>query len=53
MIELKDIQTAIAERLRKNNYTVTANEVAQGFAKPTFFVDVLPVSTALQGKYMN
>jgi hypothetical protein len=50
MIELKDIQTAIAEKLRKNNYTVTANEVTQGFARPTFFVDVLPVSTALQGK---
>jgi len=50
MITLKDIQTAVADMLKKNGYTVTANEVTQGFTKPTFFVDVLPVSTALQGK---
>ena len=50
MIALKDIQTAVADMLKKNGYTVTANEVTQGFTKPTFFVDVLPVSTALQGK---
>ena len=50
MITLKDIQTAVADMLKKNGYTVTANEVTQGFARPTFFVDVLPVSTALQGK---
>jgi len=50
MIALKDIQTAVADMLKKIGYTVTANEVTQGFTKPTFFVDVLPVSTALQGK---
>ena len=48
MITLKDIQTAVADMLKKNGYTVTANEVTQGFAAD-IFVDV-PVSTALQGK---
>ena len=51
MIELKDIQPAIADVLKKNSYTVTASEVEQGFQKPTFFVDVLPVSVQIQNKY--
>ncbi len=51
MITLHDIQAAVAAKLIENGYTVTANEVEQGFAKPTFFIDVLPVSTAVQGKY--
>lgn len=51
MIELSDIQSAIAGILTKNGHTVTAAEVKQGFAKPTFFIDVLPVSTELHGKH--
>lgn len=51
MIQLKDIQTAVADTLKKNGYTVTASEVEQGFKKPTFFVDVLPVSVQIQSKY--
>ncbi|MDP4117586.1 MAG: hypothetical protein Q8873_00135 [Bacillota bacterium] len=51
MITLQDIQTAVAAKLIKNGYTVTANEVTQGFNKPTFFIDVLPVSAQLQGKF--
>lgn len=51
MIQLKDIQTAVADTLKKNGYAVTASEVEQGFKKPTFFVDVLPVSVQIQSKY--
>lgn len=51
MINLKDIQTAVADVLTRNGYSVTANEVEQGFTKPTFFVDVLPVSVQIQNKY--
>ncbi len=51
MINLKDIQTAVTDVLKKNGYTVTASEVEQGFTKPTVFVDVLPVSVQIQNKY--
>lgn len=51
MITLKDIQTAVADVLKQNGYIVTASEVEQGFSKPTFFVDVLPVSVQTQNKY--
>jgi hypothetical protein len=51
MINLKDIQTAVADILKQNGYTVTASEVEQGFSKPTFFVDVLPVSVLVQNRY--
>ena len=51
MITIYDIQTAIATKLIAGGYTVTASEVEQGFTKPTFFVDVLPVSVQIQNKY--
>lgn len=51
MITIKDIQSAVADKLKQNRYTVTASEVAQGFSKPTFFIDVLPVSVEIQGKF--
>lgn len=51
MIKLKDIQAVVADILKQNGYTVTASEVEQGFTKPTFFVDVLPVSVQIQNKY--
>ena len=51
MITLQDLQSAVAARLIKYGHTVTANEVTQGFNKPTFFIDVLPVSTQSQGKF--
>jgi len=51
MINLKNIQTAVADILKQNGYTVTASEVEQGFSKPTFFVDVLPVSMQVQNRY--
>lgn len=51
LIDLSDIQAAVAAKLVQSGHTVTANEVQQGFNKPTFFIDVLPVSTVGQGKY--
>lgn len=53
MINVKDVQTAIAKVLTDNNYIVTANEVLEGFAKPTFFVDIMQVSYELQNAYME
>jgi len=50
MITLSDIQTAIAAKLTKYGHTVVANEVAQGYTKPAFFIDVLPVSVSKQNK---
>ena len=46
MIEIKDIQTAVAETLKNNGYTVIASEVKEGFQKPCCFVEVMPVSVA-------
>ena len=51
MITIYDIQTAITAKLIAGCYTVTASEVEQGFTKPTFFVDVLPVSVQVQNRY--
>ena len=51
MIEIKDIQTAVAKQLTSNGFTVTASEVKEGFSKPTCFVDVMPVSITLQNKF--
>lgn len=51
MIELSDIQAAVAAKLVQSGHAVTASEVQQGFNKPTFFIDVLPVTTAAQNKY--
>ncbi|MCK9479703.1 MAG: hypothetical protein M0R40_09455 [Firmicutes bacterium] len=50
MITLSDIQTAIAAKLTKYGHTVVANEVSQGYTKPAFFIDVLPVSVSKQNK---
>lgn len=51
MITVKDIQTAVAKKLKDNGYTVFASEVKEGFQKPACFVDVLPVSVELQNAY--
>lgn len=51
MIKLKDIQTTVAKVLSGNGHTVTASEVEQGFTKPSFFIEVLPVSVQVQNKY--
>ena len=51
MIELKDIQTAIVDVLKKNNYTVTAKRNA-GLCKADIFVDVLPFPPACKQRYL-
>ena len=51
MITVKDIQTAVAKKLKDNGYTVFASEVKEGFQKPACFVNVLPLSVEIQNAY--
>ena len=51
MIELTDIETAVAKILVNNNYTVIASEVKEGFPKPSCFIEVMPVSASVENKY--
>ena len=47
MIDEKMIQKAVGERLRTLGFSVTANEVMEGFKKPTTFVTVMPAKSEL------
>ena len=47
MIDEKMIQKAVGERMRTLGFSVTANEVTEGFKKPTTFVTVMPVKSEL------
>ena len=51
MIELTDIQTAVAKTLTNNSYAVVASEVKEGFPKPCCFIEVMPESVAVENKY--
>ena len=51
MIEIKDIQTAVAAVLQENGYSVVASEVQEGFERPACFVEVLPVSVTLENRF--
>ena len=51
MIEIKDIQTAVAKLLKKNGYTVIASEVKEGFSKPACFLEVMPVSVTSESQF--
>ena len=51
MIEIKDIQTAVAKLLKKNGYTVIASEVKEGFSKPACFIEVMPVSVTIESQF--
>lgn len=51
MIEISDIQAAIAKVLTKNKYTVIASEVREGFPKPACFIEVMPVSVEVQNRF--
>lgn len=51
MITVKDIQTAVSKLLIKNKYSVIASEVKEGFQKPACFVEVFPVSVAMENKF--
>lgn len=47
MINEKEIQTRIAEILKKNGFNVVASEVDEGFSKPAVFINVYPSSVTL------
>ena len=51
MIDEKMIQKAVGERLRTSGFSVTANEVTEGFKKPTTFVTVMPVKSELLNSF--
>ena len=51
MIKIQDIETAVAKVLTAKGHTVTASEIQQGFTKPTFFIEVLPVSVEIRNQY--
>jgi len=51
MIEIKDIQTAVANLLKKNGYTVIASEVKEGFSKPACFIEVMPVNVTIESQF--
>ena len=51
MIEIADIQTAVAKTLTNNSYAVVASEVKEGFPKPCCFIEVMPASVAVENKY--
>ena len=53
MIKLKDIETAVAQRLKDAGHTVTAAEVEEGFDKPTFFIDIFQNSAAAENQFME
>lgn len=47
MIDEKMIQKAVGGRLKTLGFSVTANEVKEGFNRPTAFVTVMPVKSEL------
>lgn len=51
MITIQDLQSAITKVLTDNGNTVTANEIDEGFLKPTFFIDLFTNSTEVQNQY--
>ena len=51
MITIQDLQSAIAKVLTNNGNTVTANDIDDGFQKPTFFIDLFTNSTEVQNQY--
>ena len=51
MISLIDIKTAIAERIKSIGGFVIASEVKEGFAKPAYFIDILPSDIETQNVF--
>jgi hypothetical protein len=52
VINLHDIQTAVAALLQSAGHTVTAAEITEGFNKPTFFIDVFSNSVTPENAFM-
>jgi len=44
MIQFKDIVKSITSVIEANNGHVTAGEIEEGFERPTYFVNIFPVS---------
>ena len=51
MIEIKDIEEAVAKKLTANNFLAVASEVKEGFPKPSCFIEVLPVGVEVQNQF--
>ena len=51
MIEIKDIEEAVAKKLISNDFSVIAQEVQEGFKRPACFIEVLPVSVEVQNQF--
>lgn len=51
MITIQELQSAITKVLTDNGNTVTANEIDDGFQKPTFFIDLFTNGTEIQNQF--
>ena len=51
MIEIKDIETEIANLLKKKGFTVVASEVKEGFPRPSCFIEVMPVNASIENQF--
>lgn len=51
MITIQDVQAAVVAVLLDNGYRAVAAEVQEGFEKPACFVEVLPVSAAMENQF--
>lgn len=51
MIDEKMIQTAVVRKLNNIGINVTADEVKEGFNKPTAFVTVIPQTAEMLNRY--
>lgn len=53
MINLLDIKKAVADMIQRAGGNVIANEVAEGFKKPAYFISPFPASVELQNEYLE
>lgn len=51
MIEIKDIEEAVAKKLTANDFFAVASEVKEGFPKPSCFIEVLPMGVEVQNQF--
>jgi len=53
MIVLTDIKTSITNVLKTIGYKVYGNEVVEGFSRPSFFSQLIPISSDIFKKYTS
>ena len=51
MIEIKDIETAVANLLKEKGFTVIASEVKEGYLRPSCFIEVMPVNASIENQF--